>query len=254
MIRRPPRSTLFPYTTLFRSPEKIRAGRSHLDRASRLHTCPALMSASMTDSIAARWWRKLDQPGWRSFGIAMLALAVALLLALYSGVAAETGNLWLVGVPALAALALAGWVALTIVPALARRTPLRWFAYHIDYKLTREGLVFLGGITVVALAALNTGNNLLFMVLSCLLAAIIVSGVLSRIMLTGVELTLQLPEHIFAGQPILAVAELRNEKQTLPSFSLRVVGEEKKGQTQILARPVYFPHIPRKRSEERRVG
>src|SRR5258708_26623746 len=27
MIRRPPRSTLFPYTTLFRSTEKIRRGR-----------------------------------------------------------------------------------------------------------------------------------------------------------------------------------------------------------------------------------
>src|SRR5690242_20879799 len=27
MIRRPPRSTLFPYTTLFRSEEKIRLGR-----------------------------------------------------------------------------------------------------------------------------------------------------------------------------------------------------------------------------------
>src|SRR3712207_8939584 len=26
MIRRPPRSTLFPYTTLFRSPETVRAG------------------------------------------------------------------------------------------------------------------------------------------------------------------------------------------------------------------------------------
>src|SRR5256885_12920674 len=28
MIRRPPRSTLFPYTTLFRSPEPIRTGRA----------------------------------------------------------------------------------------------------------------------------------------------------------------------------------------------------------------------------------
>src|SRR2546426_4402149 len=27
MIRRPPRSTLFPYTTLFRSPEVVRLGR-----------------------------------------------------------------------------------------------------------------------------------------------------------------------------------------------------------------------------------
>src|SRR5438132_2345852 len=29
MIRRPPRSTLFPYTTLFRSPIQGRAGRDH---------------------------------------------------------------------------------------------------------------------------------------------------------------------------------------------------------------------------------
>src|SRR3712207_6917518 len=28
MIRRPPRSTLFPYTTLFRSPRRVRLGRS----------------------------------------------------------------------------------------------------------------------------------------------------------------------------------------------------------------------------------
>src|SRR2546428_9200775 len=32
MIRRPPRSTLFPYTTLFRSPEIIEAALSYLDR------------------------------------------------------------------------------------------------------------------------------------------------------------------------------------------------------------------------------
>src|SRR3712207_8507119 len=41
MIRRPPRSTLFPYTTLFRSPVQRRPARRHLrpalgDRADRL--------------------------------------------------------------------------------------------------------------------------------------------------------------------------------------------------------------------------
>src|SRR5262247_4726043 len=37
MIRRPPRSTLFPYTTLFRSPAATRAGRQgrHPDRDRR---------------------------------------------------------------------------------------------------------------------------------------------------------------------------------------------------------------------------
>jgi len=205
------------------------------------------------ESVVARWWKGLDRPGWRSFVIAMVALAVALLLALYSGAATETGNLWLAGSLALAALALAGWVALTIVPVLARRTPLRWFAYQIDYKLTREGLVYLAGVFVVALAALNTGNNLLFMILASLLAGIIISGVVSRMVLTGVELSLELPEHIFAGQPILATAELRNEKQSLPSFSLLMIGEQeqKKGRlakapAQILTRSVYFPYIPRR--------
>ncbi len=207
----------------------------------------------MADSFAARWWRGLDRPGWRSFAIALAALGIALLLALYSGAAAETGRLWLAGSSALAALALAGWVALTIVPVLARRTPLRWLSYQIDYKLTREGLVYLASVFVVALAALNTGNNLLFMILASLLAGIIVSGVLSRIVLTGIELKLELPEHIFAEQPILAMVELRNEKQTLPSFSLRVVGEDKQNHPQILTRPVYFPYIPRQRSVRQKV-
>jgi uncharacterized protein (DUF58 family) len=204
-------------------------------------------------AVAQRWWRGLDKPGWRSFGIAMVALAVALVLALYSAAAAEMGRVWLAGSTALAALAVAGWVALTIVPVLARRTPLRWLAYQIDYKLTREGVVYLAGIFVIILAALNTGNNLLFMVLACMLAGILISGLLSRIVLTGINLKLELPDHIFAEQPMLANLVLANEKLSLPSFSLRVAGDEKKTHAQILTRPVYFPHIPRQRSSEQKV-
>src|SRR3712207_8451916 len=35
MIRRPPRSTLFPYTTLFRSDERVLQGMAEMDRARR---------------------------------------------------------------------------------------------------------------------------------------------------------------------------------------------------------------------------
>jgi uncharacterized protein (DUF58 family) len=207
----------------------------------------------MATSVLRRWWRQIDKPGWRSFGIAMAALAVAFLLALYSAAAAETGHIWLAGGSALAALALAGWVAVAIVPVLARRTPLHWLAYQIDYKLTREGMIYIAGIFVVILAALNTGNNLLFMILASMLAGILISGLLSRIVLTGVLLKLELPDHIFAEQPTLATLELRNEKQTLPSFSLRVRGDEKKAGSQILTQAVYFPHIPRQRSARQKV-
>jgi uncharacterized protein (DUF58 family) len=199
-------------------------------------------------------WHGLDRPSWRSFAVALAALAAALFLALYSGAAAEGGHILLAGISALTALVLAGWVALTIVPVLARRTPLWWLTYQIDYKLTREGMVYLGGVLVVALAALNTGNNLLFMILACLLAGVLISGFLSRLVLSGVDVRLEMPEHIFAGKPIMAIAELHNTKQTMPSFSVLLVSEEKQKTRKktpeqhapgILARPVYFPHVPR---------
>jgi uncharacterized protein (DUF58 family) len=216
----------------------------------------------MSASFAQRWWQGLDKPGWRNFLLAMVALAMALALALYSTAATETGHLWIAGGSALAALALSVWVGVTIVPALARRTPLRWLAFHIDYKLTREGVVYVTGVFVIALAALNTGNNLLFMVLASMLAGIIVSGILSSIVLTGIGLKLELPEHIFAEKPVLATLEIENEKLTLPSFSLRVAGapgKVAKGEPavaeaeQILTRPVYFPYIPKKRSAQQQV-
>src|SRR5437773_9515958 len=44
MIRRPPRSTLFPYTTLFRSP--VNARRSTRSLSKSIGTTPALCAAS----------------------------------------------------------------------------------------------------------------------------------------------------------------------------------------------------------------
>jgi uncharacterized protein (DUF58 family) len=207
-------------------------------------------------------WHGLDRPSWRSFFVALVALGGALFLALYSGAAAEAGHVFFAGTLALAALALAGWVALTIVPVLARRSPLRWLTYQIDYKLTREGIVYIGGIFVVALAALNTGNNLLFMVLACLLAGVLISGILSRLVLSGVDVRLDIPEHIFAERSVLAIAELYNSKQMMPSFSVSLVTDvkpkpRKKGSPNppppILQKPIYFPHIPHQQTVRQNV-
>ena len=210
------------------------------------------------------WREKVDWAAWRTFAIAVVSLSAALLLALYSSVAAEDGRTSTAVFSALSALALSAWVAFTVVPMLARRTPLRWLAYRMDYRVTREGIVYLAGIFIIALAALNTGNNLLFMTLACMLAGILISGLLSQIVLSGVELRLDLPEHIFANQPVMALAELTNHKLRLPSFSLRLVGAKGHGKagakagaprrskskaaasqaSDILTMPVYFPYLP----------
>jgi uncharacterized protein (DUF58 family) len=200
------------------------------------------MSATTTSMLSR--WRASDRSGWRNFAIAMLALSVALSLALFSAAVAQQGRIFLAAVTAGFSLALAGWVAITIVPALARRSSLKWIAYQVDYRLTRDGIIYLGAVFILVLAAVNTGNNLLFMILGCCLAGILISGVLSRVVLTGVDLKFDLPERIFAEQPVLAEIELRNQKQWWPSFSLRVVGENKQGQPQVLTQPVFFPYIP----------
>jgi hypothetical protein len=199
-------------------------------------------------STISQLWARADRPGVRAFFISIAALGIALMLALYSGAAAEVGHLGLSVAAALSALVVAGWVAVTLVPVLAKRTPLRWIGYKMEYRITREGWMYLGGIIIVALAALNTGNNLLFLILASLIAIILMSGILSSITLSGVELRLELPEHIFAGQTVRARVELENEKLTLPSFSLRVEGaKDKKTLTApLLETPVYFPYLPKR--------
>jgi uncharacterized protein (DUF58 family) len=206
-----------------------------------------------------RFLRPRERSAWRNFLIALIVLSVAMAAALVSAAAAQQGRVALAAVATVIALALAAWVAIAIVPSMARRTSLRWIAYQIDYRLTREGIIYLAAVFILVLAAVNTGNNLLFLVLACSLAGILISGVLSRVVLTGTSLKLDLPEHIFAEQPILAELELRNEKPVWPSFSLRVVGESAKDQkdseeeTGILTRPVFFPYLARNSAAAQKV-
>src|SRR5579864_1839713 len=192
-------------------------------------------------------WARADRPGVRAFFISIAALGIALMLALYSGAAAEVGHLGLSVAAALSALLVAAWVAVTLVPVLAKRTPLRWIGYKMEYRISREGWIYILGIFLVAIAALNTGNNLLFLILASLIAIILMSGILSSITLSGVELRLELPEHIFAGQPVRSLVEVHNQKMTLPSFSLRVEGVRGKNAANaaMLETPVYFPYIPK---------
>ncbi|MGB6626460.1 MAG: hypothetical protein WBE43_16890, partial [Candidatus Acidiferrales bacterium] len=115
----------------------------------------------MAASRILTWWRERDKPGWRNFAIALSTLTLALFLALYSAAMAETGRSIFAGLSAVLALALAAWVGIAIVPKMARRTGLRWLLYQVDYRLTREGIVYLSAVFVIVLAAVNTGKNLL---------------------------------------------------------------------------------------------
>lgn len=89
-------------------------------------------------------------------------------------------------------------------------------------RFTREGRFFVLVTLGVGAAAVNTGNNLLYLVLGLMLSLILVSGVLSDLVLLRVEGLRHLPARAFAGTPMLVELVLRNEKGRLPSFSLEV--------------------------------
>ena len=98
----------------------------------------------------------------------------------------------------------------------------------MDYDVTRAGMIYMLITVVIGIAAINTGNNLLYVVVSSLLAAIIVSGIASAVVLRGLELDVLLPEHVFAARPMMARLLLSNASSWMPSFSVRVVPAKRK--------------------------
>ena len=89
-------------------------------------------------------------------------------------------------------------------------------------RLTRVGLWFLVFAVIVLLAASNTGNNGLFLVLAVMLAAFFVSHLLARHNLRHLEVRLVPAEEIFAGQPTHLRLELSHRGWLVPRWLLLV--------------------------------
>lgn len=93
---------------------------------------------------------------------------------------------------------------------------------RLHFRFTREGTYFLVFTVLVGLAAVNTGNNLLFLMLSLMLSLILLSMVMSLLVLGRVRIERRLPERAFAGSTCLVEVVLANEKRYVPSYSLEV--------------------------------
>jgi uncharacterized protein (DUF58 family) len=89
-------------------------------------------------------------------------------------------------------------------------------------KPTRDGWWCLLVAVGLGVAAINTGNNLLYLLVSALLALIVVSGILSEQGMRGLALSGIAPEEIYSGRPALFGAKLVNRKRWLTSYSITV--------------------------------
>jgi uncharacterized protein (DUF58 family) len=117
----------------------------------------------------------------------------------------------------------AGPPQLDSVPGRPRR---RWPWSNLraprKLKFTREGKFFVGITLGVGFAAINTGNNLLYLLLGMLLALIIVSGLMSELSLRDLTVVRRLPLRAQVGRPHLVEIEVFNHKTRVPSYAIEV--------------------------------
>jgi uncharacterized protein (DUF58 family) len=93
----------------------------------------------------------------------------------------------------------------------------------------------------IGFAAINTGNNLLYLLLGWLLSFIVASGILSEMTLKRLRVERRPPPRVFANEPFLMEVTIENEKPARASYSIEV--EDLIGTTPLDKR-CYFLKIP----------
>src|SRR5215471_9853670 len=132
---------------------------------------PPSLAGTSRIQLLGRWLR-VDIPEiWLRFLLALVGLVLAFAAALFSTVSRESGNLWATLILASAALLLATIVGLTTVPYLAQRVGTARMRNALDYEVTRVGIIYIVIVLLIGIAALNTGNNLLYIIVAAMLAA-----------------------------------------------------------------------------------
>src|SRR3984893_3302961 len=155
----------------------------------------SLKSPPSTPNRLVQWLQSGTGEVWVKFLLALVGLGLAFASALFSTVSRDAGNIWATIILASTSLVLAALVGLLAVPYLARRVAIERLRESFDYEVTRAGIVYALVTLVIGIAALNTGNNLLYIVVAAMLAAILVSGVVSAWVLRRLELDVRVPEH-----------------------------------------------------------
>jgi len=89
-------------------------------------------------------------------------------------------------------------------------------------RTTRMGWGYLGIIIAVAFASFNTGNNMLYLVLSMMLAALVMSFVLSEYMIQDIRIERTAPEFVTQNTPFRVTYKVKNMKRLVPSIGLEI--------------------------------
>lgn len=90
-------------------------------------------------------------------------------------------------------------------------------------SFTSGGAAFTSGAFAIGFAAMNTGNNLLYLLLGGMLGLIAVSGWLSEQAIRALRIERHVPRCVTVGQELRIGYEVANHKNRLPSLAVEIV-------------------------------
>ncbi len=97
-----------------------------------------------------------------------------------------------------------------------------WLKLPRRLKVTREGKYFILITFGVGFAAINTGNNLLYLLLGMLLSLIVVSSVMSEMSLRQLTVKRRLPPRAQVNRAHTVEVEVHNHKDKVPSYAIEI--------------------------------
>jgi uncharacterized protein (DUF58 family) len=98
----------------------------------------------------------------------------------------------------------------------------KWLRPPRRLSFTRDGRLFCFVAVGIGFAAVNTGNNLLYLLLGWALSFIVASGILSERNLRGLKVRRRPPPKVHAGQPFLMEISVENAKPKQASYSIEI--------------------------------
>lgn len=172
-------------------------------------------------------------------------------------------------VSSLASLVFVLLMVVFVVPPLLKSARAEAGRLNLPVRLTAGGALFLSLLAVVTFAAWNTGNNLLYLVFSILVATLLAAWIAGRAALRDLSVSARFADHIFAGEAAPALVTLANRKRFLPSFSVLIEAHTLEGEAAAMQQTklqrffapsrvtkrtlAYFPYLPHRSNVEQRV-
>ena len=121
-----------------------------------------------------------------------------------------------------------------LIAKLRKRLRRRWLE-GILHKVTPLGAMMVALLLASGILALTTTQNVFFLLFSLLFGSSLISSFVNRLMLAGLVVKLELPEHPVAGEEAECRLVVENKKRWLSSFALEAIVP--------VGRRFYFPCV-----------